>query len=61
MQARNIRNGARQKLVKPPAFAPRKPLATGERRDALPSKTGDLGTQGSDEFQPWDEVHRFGA
>jgi len=30
MQARNIRNGARQKLVKPPALAPRKPLATGE-------------------------------
>ena len=36
-------------------------LATGERRDALSSKTGDLGTQGSDEFQLWDEVHRFAA
>jgi hypothetical protein len=36
----------------------RKPLATGERRDALPSKTGDLGTQGGDEFKPGDEVHR---
>ena len=26
-----------------------------------PHTTGDLGTQGSDEFQPWDEVYRFDA
>src|SRR5262245_34430850 len=33
----------------------------GEHRDMFPSKTDDLGTQGGNEFQPRDEVRRFGA
>src|SRR5262249_27361188 len=33
----------------------------GEHRDMFPSKTDNLGTQGGNESQSWDEVHRSGA